>query len=281
MVGNMSNKAKYVWAELDFSRCEPVCLAAVTGCKSWLRIFDQEIDLYQAIANMVYHLGVDMNDPTDVIKKRLKQVVTADMRDNCKVSTLAIMYDESPFAFARRSGIEEEEAKKFFKEFDKAFPEIKAYKDDKRNLVALGAMNETLWQQRRSTSFPRTGNWKEDKRRASSVERQHINLPIQALAAGIALFKASETIEWIFKEKLQFDAQVVNIVHDSQWLIIREELLPLILMNVRAIMQNMKTLPFPFEAKLLTDCKIGYDLSAMMSEDKWWAAKKLEKAGKN
>jgi DNA polymerase I-like protein with 3'-5' exonuclease and polymerase domains len=268
----------YIWSENDYSRAEPIILSRVANVKSWIKWFNEEIDLYQAIANLVYKLGVDMNDPTEVIKARLKKVVTKTMRDNCKVSTLAIMYDESPFAFSKRAGIDRKAAEDFFKLFDKMFPEIKIYKDSIRAMVDRGEDVTTLFGQRRSSSFPRTGDYQQDKRRQAAVERQLINFPIQSTGAGITLWKSYEFITWLETEKLREHVHLVNIVHDSMWIVMLEELAPLVQQKVRSIMEDMSTLPFPFDIKLKIESKLGYDLSAMMSEDEYWA---MKKAGKN
>lgn len=271
--------SRYVFAEHDFDRGEPVCLTVITGCKAWLDIFTRELDLYQVIANDIYELGVDITQPTELVKAQLSERVSSTMRDVVKISVLAIMYDESPRAFAYRSGISLDTAEHFYSQFYIKYPEILAYKKNIRRMVSRQETVETLFGRRRSTYLAKTGDKWQDQRNFNSLVRKAINFPVQSLLADITCIKAYEVVKWIVDNELDQYVQVVNVVHDSLWLLVHEDLLPQVQKIVKMIMEDMTTLPAKFEAPLKCSSKLGYTLAEMKDEYKlkdgkevgWWA----------
>lgn len=258
---------RFVFAEHDFDRGEPVCLTVITGCKAWLDIFTRELDLYQVIANEIYDLGVDLNLHTDIVKALLSERVSSKMRDVVKISVLAIMYDESPRAFAYRSGISLTDAEHFYQQFYIKYPEILAYKKRIRSMVAKQETVETLFGRRRSTYLAKTGDRWQDNRNFNSLVRKAINFPVQSLLADITCIKAYEVVKWIVDHELEEFIQVVNVVHDSLWVMIHEDLLPQVQVIIKMMMEDMSTLPARFEAPLKCSSKIGYTLAEMKNED--------------
>ena len=258
---------RFVFAEHDFDRGEPVCLTVITGCKAWLDIFTRELDLYQVIANEIYDLGVDLNLHPDIVKALLSERVSSKMRDVVKISVLAIMYDESPRAFAYRSGISLTDAEHFYQQFYIKYPEILAYKKRIRSMVAKQETVETLFGRRRSTYLAKTGDRWQDNRNFNSLVRKAINFPVQSLLADITCIKAYEVVKWIVDHELEEFIQVVNVVHDSLWVMIHEDLLPQVQVIIKTMMEDMSTLPAPFVAPLKCSSKIGYTLAEMKNED--------------
>lgn len=271
---------KFVFYEADYSSGEPICLAEITQCKAWQFIFDQGYDLYKVIANDVYELGIDIYGPKDEVMKQLDESISKAMRSITKISCLAIMYDESTRAFAYRSGITLEQAEHFYKQFYIKYPEILAYKKMIRGIVQRGGIIESLAGRRRSTYIPKTGDWKQDNKNFNSMVRRGINFPTQSLLADIMCIKAYEFVKYILDHDLQEYMQLVITIHDAAYFIVREELLPQLVVLLKSMMEDMSTLPFKFGSPLKTSCKIGYNWAEMIEEYKtnkegkevgWWA----------
>lgn len=246
-----------ILVEFDYDRIEPVVLSVVANIKGWKEIFDRQLDLYRVIANKVLKLGISLDGPDEEVRAALEAGVTEDQREMAKTSTLAIMYEQSPRAFAARMGIKEDDAVKFFREFDLEFPEILAYKAKVREEVRLGNLILTLF--RRKRSFPLTGfniDPEEQYRRA-------INFNIQASASDITIWKLWEIYQWIDENNLSDVIHPVNIVHDAIWFEIDEKYYEELIPQVAAIMEDMSTMPFPFDVPLLTTVKKGKHLGKM------------------
>jgi uracil-DNA glycosylase family 4 len=235
-----------LFLECDFSTGEPVILAHLADIKEWKKVFEERIDLYKYISTKIPFL----NCPT-------LESVTPEVRKEIKVETLAIMYDEQPVSFARRTGMPENQALEFFKQFAEAFPEIDVWKKDIKGRVAKGEIITTLFGKKKS--FPLKGDSKYD----SGILRQAINFPVQCSLSDITQWKLYEILQWIESWGLEDAIYPNNTVHDSIWFEVQQKGGLEHVQAVAEIMQDMTTLPFKLDIPLRISFKIGRDFGHM------------------
>lgn len=245
--------------ECDFSSQEPVVSTVVTKCKVWKYVFEQGFDLYQVIANMVYSGSIDIMGECSTVKELLEKKYPreGEVRNDTKTSTLAILYGQSSFEFANRTGIDRGKVEFFYKTFEEKFPEIRAYKEGIENMVQSGAMCETLFGLKRSTFLQRTGDWKKDRSLFSRLCRQLGNFMIQQVGFGITAWKSFEICKYIVDNNLEESLQINNIVHDSLLFTIAYDDMERLEQPIHNILNDMSTLPFAFDIPLRHTMKVG------------------------
>lgn len=250
----------WMFLECDYHQIEPVCIAVVSDCAAWKKVFAPNGHwlLYEEIANDIYHLGVTLGDSAEENKRLLKTHIpkSSIYRSNAKTRTLAKIYGESAWGFAIKGGIPLEEAEEFFDKFNLHYPEIDAYQARMRRLVSKGAFVTTLYGRRRR--FPLAPNQKPGK-----TFRQAANFPIQSLASDICVDKADKVVQWIDNSQLQDSVFLVNSVHDALLFQIKEEMLQQVVPEVIKIMEDASSLPIEFSLPLRVSPKIGSNLGSM------------------
>ena len=245
--------------ESDYDRIEPVMLTVVANIKLWKRAFRNGWDLYQVIANEVYHLGIDLSGDPAEAKQRLETAFEVNgwkpLRENAKTRTLAIMYDESPAAFARRANITIEDAKEFFRKFAENYPEIDRYKRRIRLQVRRKQQIHTWWGRKRLFKLP-PRHWSNYRSKFNSTCRQAINFPIQEMAASTMIWKAYEVMRWIKKKKWDHLVKVINIIHDALMFAVHRSIAAEFMAGLKKILEDTSTLPFA--KKFVIPLKTGY-----------------------
>lgn len=255
----------FYFLELDYSQGEPVCLAVLSGCKVWQSLFHKGIDLYRGIAGLLTNragsrskiISTDelLNKDPEWVNAYLEKHVNKALRNAYKQRVLAKQYLESVESFALRAGLPIEEAEQFYREWDGLFPEIASWQQAIIQAVRDG--------EKICTPFGRTRTFQFRGGTSMEVFRQAVNFPVQSLLSDICLWKLCDLVDWIDAESLQDDIRVVNVVHDSWWLILREGLPAELVSTIQCIMQDMSTLPFPFPVPLRTSVKRGKDLGSV------------------
>lgn len=272
----------WIFLELDYDRIEPVVLAVVAGVKGWERIFNDELDIYQVIANEACHLGIDMSGTPEQVRARLSAHPLLDpddkesLRNQMKTRLLAIMYDESAKSFARKSGLALEDVQKFYRDFYRAYPEIWEYKKETHRKMLGRETFVTPFGRRKIPDLP----YKHDpdyEALLGAVFRQYLNIPIQSTAADITAWKVWEVLRMLVADgRWMKDVEIGNLVHDSSWSLVREEAFEAYARDNIRVMEDMSTLPFWFglpgsskRMKLKCSLKAGYTLADMKDVDKF------------
>lgn len=260
--------AEFAFVETDYDRIEPVCLTVLSNCMGWKEAFAQGLDLYKAIAVQIPSLGY-----SDV-----SQVSKAD-RNLIKTHTLAVMYDESPESFASSIGISLQEAKDFYEEFYRAFPETRAWKQDVKRQVVRGEMVTTLFGRKKSFElrYPEK-DWSHlvdleslDLDTLSKIEhdnlkilRQACNFPVQSLASDLTLWKLHDLYDWMDENGLEDSCHPVNTVHDAVWFEMRRDKISYAIPQIIDLMERVEGLPFKFDVPLGVTLKVGTNLGYMI-----------------
>lgn len=252
----------WVLIESDYDRIEPVMLTVVANVKLWRKAFRNGWDLYKVIANEVYHQGISLEGDPKEVHQRLEEHFsgkTKVLRENAKTRTLAIMYDESPAAFARRANISIEEANEFFSNFSKKYPEIDKYKRRIRMQVRKKEQVRTWWGRKRLFKLP-PKYWSNYRSKFNAECRKAINFPIQEMAASTMIWKAYEVMRWVRKKGWTHLVKEINIIHDALMFAVHKSIAARFMKKVKQILEDTSTLPFAdkFTIPLKTGYKIGW-----------------------
>lgn len=266
------DEGEFAIVETDYDRIEPVCLTVLCGCAAWKEAFASGLDLYKFIATKIPSLGYSHVD----------QVTKAD-RDLIKTHTLAVMYDESPQSFASDIGIPVAEAKDFYDEFYRAFPEILAWKQEVKRQVIRGEMVTTIFGRKKSFGLRHPEkDWEYlvdlenlDLDRLGplahqnlKILRQSVNFPVQGMASDLTMWKLADVFSWIDQNHFNDHCMPFNIVHDALWFEMRRSRIAEFIPDIIRIMEDCSNLPISFPIPLGVTLKVGTNLGYMMEVDK-------------
>lgn len=264
----------YVFVEVDYSSLEPVLLSYLSGCERLKEVFRRRLDIYRVTANDIYDFGVNLNNPdNNLVKKQLAENVDELFRDRLKVGFLAWCYGRGIFTFARDMKITEDEAREFFRKAREMYSEIYDWKEGIISCIEEGRMVHTMFGRKRDfpINSPRPKDredFKRYKKDLSKAIRVGVNFPVQSLGSDICLWQASRIQEWIEKEYLQDVIQIVNLVHDAVWFLVKETQLPWAVKEIQTIMEDVNALPFGMDVPLRTEAEHGPTLASYLKKNK-------------
>lgn len=228
----------HLMTEIDQSHFEVRGITAVADVKALRKIFNRGQDPYKDTASKLYRVAYED--------------VTAAMRKLCKTGFLASLYGIGPTSFANKCEISLDEAKGFFKQFNKLFPEIADWQKHILALVSNGRPVITL--SGRTRVFLLTGDDDKD----AHVRNAAINYPIQSICSDITLIYAMAVQRLIPSHRYA----IVNLVHDALWAEVPvggEQ----VISEVARIMTDPTILPFKFDCPLSVAASLGRHLGTM------------------
>ncbi len=160
------------WAliKADYSQVELRILAHVSQDPAMLEAFARGEDIHATTAAAVY--GVPLSE------------VTPELRRVAKTANFAVTYGVTGYGLAQSTGMAQEEAEQFIRNYFARFPKVKEYLDRTKKTAAERGWVETLLGRRRY--FPELKSTAPMHAQArAAAERMAINMPIQGTAADI------------------------------------------------------------------------------------------------
>ena len=179
----------------DYSQIELRIIAALSGDKSMIDAFKNNIDIHSSTASKVF--GVALKD------------VSEDMRRKAKMVNFGIIYGITAFGLSQRLDIKRSEAKEIIDNYFEQFPDIKTYMDSMIDFARENGYVETIKKRKRhlkdinSRNAPMRG----------FAERNAINAPIQGSAADIIKIAMINIREEMQLKKLK--SKLLLQVHDE------------------------------------------------------------------
>ena len=179
----------------DYSQIELRIIAALSGDKSMIDAFKNNIDIHSSTASKVF--GVAIKD------------VSEDMRRKAKMVNFGIIYGITAFGLSQRLDIKRSEAKEIIDNYFEQFPDIKTYMDSMVDFARENGYVETIKKRKRhlkdinSRNAPMRG----------FAERNAINAPIQGSAADIIKIAMINIREEMQLKKLK--SKLLLQVHDE------------------------------------------------------------------
>jgi DNA polymerase-1 len=176
----------------DYSQFELRLAAALSGEKSMIDAFNEDIDIHVQTAALVY--GIKPNQ------------VTKEQRYSAKAVNFGIMYGQGPHGLSQGTGMPFGEARDFIKRYFEIRPKLREYIDSVRTQAEQQGYVETILGRRRPTPDVHSSNFAVRE----AAYRAAVNMPLQGSAADlmkVAMINAHK--------QLPVSAKILLQVHDS------------------------------------------------------------------
>jgi DNA polymerase I-like protein with 3'-5' exonuclease and polymerase domains len=121
----------------------------------------------------------------------------------------------------------------------------------------------TYWKGKRARRRPLWNIASQEGDERSRAEHGSYNTAIQGSASDYSIRASVEIVQWIKAEHLAPHVMLVLSVHDSQVLDVREDLVPMVVSEVKAIMTRY---PIPNGVPLEVDVEVGPSWGSL---EKW------------
>jgi DNA polymerase-1 len=176
----------------DYSQQEPRLMAGMSGCRGLIEAINGGFDTHRYVAARIFGIryeGVD--DRQREVGKRMN---------------LGIIYGQTEYGLAGKTGMSVPEARDVIRQYDREFPEVRAWKETKVRQAMENGWVDDLFGCRRHLPEIRS----HDAFTYERAKRQAGNAPIQSSAAGLTMLSLRA-----LQESLLFGADVVLQIHDS------------------------------------------------------------------
>lgn len=263
----------FVFVEADFSAGEPVLISFLSGCERLKEVFRRRQDIYRVTANDIYDFGVDFSLSDEELAVALECNVDEVFRNKLKIAFLAWCYGRGIFTFARDMNITEDEAKEFYRKAREMYSEIYEWKEGIYKTINEGKILHTLFGRKRTfpiMPYDRTkkGDFRRYQSELDKAKRIAVNFPVQSLLSDICLWQASLIQDWITKEYLEDVIQMVNLVHDAIWFLVKESQLEWACKEIQSRMEDTSKLPFDIDVPMRTGIDYGPTLASYLKKNK-------------
>jgi DNA polymerase-1 len=213
----------FVLASLDYSQIE-LRIAAFLSCdEKLIEIFTKGEDVHTAVASEVFEVPLDKVDK--------------EMRRKAKVINFGILYGMGVNALKQNlgSGTERAEAQKFYNDYFAKFSGLASYLDRVKADAQRKGYTETFFGRRRyfegiNSKLPFI---------KAMAERMAINAPIQGTNADIVKIAMKRIDDYLIKEGLQEEVQLILQVHDELVYEIREGKAEKAVAEIKKIMESI------------------------------------------
>lgn len=149
----------YVLVGSDYSQQEPHILAQVAQDKSLKDAYDNDVDVYAHMANLVtgrpyndcreFYVNPDGSWKLDEHGARIENKEGHAIRSQFKVILLALMYGKQVNSLSEDLGVSKQQAQKVIDDFYKAFPRVRQYIEGNMEFARKNGYVESLWGRRR------------------------------------------------------------------------------------------------------------------------------------
>jgi DNA polymerase I len=196
----------------DYSQIELRILAEVSGDPAFVRAFREGDDLHRMTAATMF--GVDDGE------------VTREQRSAAKRINFGLMYGRGPKSLSAQLGTNEDRARGLIDEYFANYPKVRQYLHGTASRALRDRTLRTL--AGRVRKFGDTSSLGSVERGA--MRREAMNYPIQGAASDIAKLALAHV-----REKLEeFDARLINSIHDEFVVECAEEIAPVVAERTRA-----------------------------------------------
>ncbi|MEA3459973.1 MAG: DNA polymerase I [Chloroflexota bacterium] len=219
----------------DYSQVELRIMAHISQDEGLLAAFRRGEDIHASTAAAVLDVPIE--------------AVTPEMRRLAKTVNFGLSYGMSGYGLAQRTGLSQEEANAFIKNYFAKYPKVKKYVEETKRRAHKQGYVETLLGRRRY--FPELTSEKAHWSVKRAAEREAINMPIQGTAADILKIAIINLHRAIHERELR--SRMILQVHDELVLEVPEEEMEVVKLLVKSTMEGA----FKLDAPLKVDMKVG------------------------
>ena len=215
----------------DLAQAEVRVLAWVSGDEKLLKACTQG-DIYKAMASDIFDIPVNR--------------ITREQRQSAKAIVLGTLYGMGIPSMAKEAGISESKATKIYNDFFSTYSRVRRWKNETISHVKrLGYVINPYGRRRRLPNLRSS-----DKELKARAEREAVNSIIQG---GTFDYVALSTIE-LYNEIKNMPAYLLNIVHDSVILEVRDEYVKDVYDIIKHIFESPKP---PIDVTMRVDVTAG------------------------
>lgn len=180
-----------------------------------------------------------------------KDLENLEKRGIAKAAGFAINYGGNGYTISKNLGVPASVGDKVYDDYFKAFPGLRKYFDTViSNTLKQGYININPITNRRLNliDYPKMKKYENSPNKSqyyklkSAISRLALNAPIQGTAADITKNAAVRFRNWIYKEELQDEVWVTNIIHDEINAECTEEISELVAQNLEKCMSEAGSL---------------------------------------
>ncbi len=235
-------KDGYVFVQADYDSQELRQLANVTGDKSLIRAFKEDIDLHLLTANNCLNLGIEEKYiiKTNPEFKELKEKYKKERHIGKNGINFPIVYGSTAYGISKNNNVSEEEAQGWLDAFFKSYPEVKNSIDKcRRQIFERRFVSNYFGRRRRFLEL------------SDKSVRQGFNFWIQGFCADLLRLTLVNLLN-LYKQHPEWDARLVLTVHDDCITECKEEYAEQVKTAKKEVMENAVNFP----VKFLVDIKI-------------------------
>ena len=221
-----------VMLSLDYHQIELRILAALSGCKKYIDVFNSGRDVHTETAKMIFHV----------------EEVDSLMRRRAKAVNFAIIYGTTVFGLAQQIDASWEVAKEVIRNFYLSYPEVGDYLNRIIHDAETKGYVTTMFGRRRYLREINDANYM--KREAA--RRAALNAPVQGSAADLIKLAMVQVDRFLSENKLK--TKMVLQIHDELLFRVPKDELDFVKENVTKIMENAIQLP----VKLTVEAGVGH-----------------------
>lgn len=231
----------YTLAECDYSQAELRVLAYLSQDPVILGSYRDGKDLHDAVATQIY--GPNF---------------TKEQRVGAKTINFGLAYGRGVPSIAEQLGMSISEAQKLYDDWFNNMPVAGNWIKSMRNSPYGDKPLTTVFGRTRRLGLTNRIN-------ANSHENESVNFPIQSTASDLTLLSAMAVQKWL--EENDFDAKIVNIVHDAILVQIKDEHVDKVVPVVKKIMEETPQ-------KVLDNCNLPFKADAEITKKGWGSKEK-------
>ena len=213
---------------LDYSQIELRILASLSGCKSYIDVFNNGHDVHSETARRIFgHENISDNE-----------------RRRAKAVNFAIIYGTSDFGLSQQIGDSPKEAHRIIESFYASYPEVKTFLDKIVTTATSQGYVTTMFGRRRYLRDINNSNYV--KREAA--KRAALNAPVQGSAADLIKIAMLKIDDYLTSNHLK--TKLVLQIHDELIFYVPNEELDKVKNDLKFIMENAVSLPVKLTAEL-------------------------------
>ena len=223
----------YIFLDADYSQIELRVLADMSGDKTMIEAFKENIDIHKSTASTIFNVPLEE--------------VTSELRSYAKAVNFGIIYGISDYGLSESTGLQVREAKEYISKYLEKYKDIHNFME---KVIEFGKENgyvETKYKRRRYLPNINSKNYIIREQ----VKRIAMNAPIQGTAADIMKIAMINIYEKMKKENLK--SKLVLQVHDEILIDVVEKEEEI----VKEIMKNEMEKASNLKVKLQVDIESG------------------------
>lgn len=188
-------KEDHVFIDADYSQIELRLLAHLSEDESFIKAFNENLDIHTMTASQVFHIPYDE--------------VTSLQRRNAKAVNFGIVYGISAFGLSEDLNISRKEASEYIEQYFAKYPKVKSFLDQTVESAKAQGYVKTMYNRLRHIPELNSSNFN----LRSFGERVAMNTPIQGSAADIIKIAMINVYNSLNEKELK--STLVLTVHDE------------------------------------------------------------------